>query len=134
MHEITHAVSQANQEKPLISSFGLLMIRFNSIILAVPCVWYLGWAGLMVALLGYFDFFHALIGWILLIPYLFLDARKQDIFDYTCAALLVPINIIAIIFSTVSFFVVDFKYLFEYITDSKRYIIILIILLFDNKK
>lgn len=83
----------------------------NRILIAIPCVWYCGWVvGLVLIAFALFGLLHATIGWVLNIPTLKIDDENTIIKQTSLeCAFLLPMNIICLAFSILSFFLVPFK-------------------------
>ena len=83
----------------------------NRIIMAIPCVWYCGWLiGIASFAFSLFGLLHATIGWVLFIPTLNINDEYRIIrhTDMECG-LLIPTNIICLVFSVLSFFFAPFR-------------------------
>ncbi|MBQ9662087.1 MAG: hypothetical protein IJV40_02905 [Oscillospiraceae bacterium] len=111
-----------------ISAGGLCWI--NRIIMAVPCVWYCGWiVGFVLIAFALFGLLHATVGWILTIPTLsIMDERKLfHITDVECG-LLIPVNLICLAFTILSFFRATYKSALSLIAAPKQIVIIVAVL------
>ena len=83
----------------------------NRIIMAIPCVWYCGWLiGIALFAFSLFGLLHATIGWVLTIPTLNIDDEYRIIrhTDMECG-LLIPTDIICLVFTLLSFFMAPFR-------------------------
>ena len=102
----------------------------NRIILAVLCIWYCGWiVGIVLIVFSLFGLLHATIGWILTIPTLFtVDERKlRRVTDMECG-LLIPLDILWLVFAVLSFFLTSYKSLLPFIGTSTAIIVIAAVL------
>ncbi len=102
----------------------------NRIVLIVPCIWYCGWiVGIVLFLFSLFGLLHATIGWILAIPSLFSKSVKtiSSIVELECG-LLIPVNIVCLVFTVLSFFLSKFKTVY-YMFNSLQSIIIIVSIL-----
>ena len=98
--------------------------------MAVPCVWYCGWiVGFVLIAFALFGLLHATVGWILTIPTLsIMDERKLfHITDVECG-LLIPVNLICLAFTILSFFRATYKSALSLIAAPKQIVIIVAVL------
>ena len=98
----------------------------NRVIMAVPCVWYCGWIlGIVLIAFALFGLLHATIGWVLTIPTLSIDDEYKMIqhTDMECG-LLIPTNIICVLFGILSFFLTTFKSAIQVLGSTSTIIVI----------
>lgn len=130
-NELTYMVA-AHQKLGLckhISAGDLCWI--NRIMLIVPCIWYCGWiAGIILFLFSLFGLLHASIGWILSLPTAFVNSEETMflIGEIECN-LLIPINIICLIFTIISFFLSSFMCVFNMFNSLSSVIILFAVLI-----
>ena len=117
-NELTYMVA-VNQKMGLVRHISAgNLCWMNRIVLIVPAIWYCGWiVGIILFLFSLFGLLHATIGWILSIPSLFSKSEKTiySIVELECG-LLIPINVICLVFTVLSFFFAKYKdvyYLFN---------------------
>ena len=102
----------------------------NRIIMAVPCVWYCGWVlGLVLVAFALFGLLHATIGWVFTIPTLSIDDEDRMIehTDIECG-LLLPMNLICVVFVILSFFFAPFRSVITVLGSASSIIVVLAVL------
>lgn len=102
----------------------------NRIIMAVLCIWYCGWIiGIALIAFSFFGILHATIGWILSIPTIFSqDENKLLQITEIEYRLLIPMNILCLAFTILSFFLSQFRSCLDLFGSSFRVIVISAIL------
>lgn len=99
----------------------------NRVIMAIPCVWYCGWIlGIVLIAFALFGLLHATIGWVLIIPTLNIDDEYKIIrhTDMECG-LLIPMNIICVVFAIASFFLAPFRSAIQVLGSTTTIIVVL---------
>lgn len=101
---------------------------FYHIILLVMSIYYMGWLwGIILFLCHFFAVIHMTIGWTLNIPVLILNHRNNVLDSLHLIKLnyifISPMLIISLIFTVVSFFVADFKSMFDYLSNNTNILI-----------
>ena len=110
------AVFQQNFYNPYPFGTTIFCIAHHPLLL-ISSIFYLGWFwGFALFLLHFFGIIHATFSWIFDIPILFFKNEQQVLhFEKLKINLLFPSLILYLIFTVASFFLSDFKVLFDFI-------------------
>lgn len=97
------------------SDYIVILLFVNSALFFVPCVWYFGWVGLISPVIGFFDIFHYIIGWVAMLPFLSFNDKKAYYALVFCTRAVIPTTCIIVGFTVASFFLADYKCLSKFL-------------------